>query len=125
MKKNVIRVAAFSMAAAMIITGSSTINVNAATASSVLPASGGILVTGNGVSLKDIKAERARSAAKQKAQEILSLAEQTKREFQTGEDGDVVGDVNIGAGETMYFRLAAQAIGEIHQGRDTCQQGGT
>ncbi len=70
MKKNVIRVAAFSMAAAMIITGSSTINVNAATASSVLPAGGGILVTGNGVSLKDIKAERARSAAKQKAQEI-------------------------------------------------------
>ena len=52
---------------------------------------------------------------KQKAQEILSLAEQTKREFQTGEDGDVVGDVNIGAGETMYFRLVAQAIGETRR----------
>ncbi|MCR5508395.1 MAG: SH3 domain-containing protein [Lachnospiraceae bacterium] len=54
----------------MVITGYPALNVSAATASSVLPASGGILAVGNGVSLKDIKAERARSAARQKAQTI-------------------------------------------------------
>ncbi len=72
MKKNVIRVAALVATTAMVITGFPTADTYAATASSVLPASGGILVTGNGVSLKDIKADRARSAAKQKAQDLHS-----------------------------------------------------
>ena len=70
MKNNVIRVAALLSTTAMVITGFPTVNTYAATASSVLPASGGILATGNGTSLKDIKAERARSAAMQKAQDV-------------------------------------------------------
>ena len=70
MRKNVIRVAALSIASAMVITGSFSTTVSAATASAVLPAGGGILATGSGVSIKDIKAERARSAAQQKAQEF-------------------------------------------------------
>ena len=70
MRKNVIRVAACCLASAMVITGYPTLKVNAATASSVLPSGGGILATGSGVSIKDIKAERARSAAQQKAKEV-------------------------------------------------------
>lgn len=70
MRKNVIRVAACCLASAMVITGYPTLTVNAATASSVLPSGGGILATGSGVSIKDIKAERARSAAQQKAKEV-------------------------------------------------------
>ena len=63
MKNNVIRFAAALSVTAMVITGFPTVDTYAATASNVLPASGGALVTGNGTSLKDIKAERARSAA--------------------------------------------------------------
>ena len=70
MKRNVIRVAAAALTSAMVITGSFSTTVSAATAASVLPAGGGILATGGGVSIKDIKAERARSAAQQKAQEL-------------------------------------------------------
>ncbi len=77
MKNNVIRVAAIITATAMVITGLSTVDTYAATASNVLPSSGGILVTGSGTSLKDIKAERARSAAMQKAQSIHNKANET------------------------------------------------
>ena len=72
MRKNIIRVAACCLVSTMVITTYPAVDVNAATASNVLPASGGILAVGNGVSLKDIKAERARSVAKQKAQAIHS-----------------------------------------------------
>ena len=74
MKNNVIRFAALLATSAMVITGFPTVDTYAATASNVLPASGGALVTGNGTSLKDIKAERARSAAMQKAQDIHAKA---------------------------------------------------
>lgn len=70
MRRNVIRVAACCLASAMVITGYPALTVNAATAASVLPSGGGILATGSGVSIKDIKAERARSAAQQKAKEV-------------------------------------------------------
>lgn len=72
MRKNVIRVAACVLASAMVITGYPVLNVSAATASSVLPSGGGILATGSGVSVKDLKAERARSMAQQKAQAVHS-----------------------------------------------------
>ncbi len=74
MKNNVIRFAAVLSVTAMVVTGFPTVDTYAATASNVLPSSGGILVTGNGTSLKDIKAERARSAAMQKAQNIHNKA---------------------------------------------------
>ena len=74
MKNNVIRFAAVLSVTAMVVTGFPTVDTYAATASNVLPASGGALVTGNGTSLKDIKAERARSAAMQKAQNIHNKA---------------------------------------------------
>ncbi len=80
MKNNVIRVAALLSATAMVITGFPTVDTYAATASSVLPSSGGILITGNGTSLKDIKAERARSAAMQKAQDVHNKANATVSE---------------------------------------------
>lgn len=77
MKNNVIRFAAVLSVTAMVVTGFPTVDTYAATASNVLPASGGALVTGNGTSLKDIKAERARSAAMQKAQNIHNKANDT------------------------------------------------
>lgn len=70
MRKNVIRVAACCLASAMVITGYPALTVSAATAASVLPSGGGILATGSGVSIKDLKAERARSIAQQKAQAV-------------------------------------------------------
>ncbi len=80
MKKPLMRIAACALATATIITGYPVSSVSAATASSVLPASGGILAIGNGVALKDIKAERARSAAKQKAQAIHNNVNEEKAE---------------------------------------------
>ncbi len=80
MKKPLMRIAACALATATIITGYPVSSVSAATASSVLPASGGILAIGNGVALKDIKAERARSAAKQKAQAIHNNVNAEKAE---------------------------------------------
>ena len=70
MRRNVIRVAACALASAMVITGYPAVSISAATAGSVLPSGGGILATGSGVSIKDLKAERARSIAQQKAKEV-------------------------------------------------------
>ena len=70
MKKNVIRVAACCLASAMVITAYPATSVSAVTASSILPTEGSLLATGEGVSIKDIKAERARSLARQKAQTV-------------------------------------------------------
>ncbi len=67
MKKNVIRVVAMGLATATIITGYPAVTVSAVTASSILPTEGSILATGEGVSLQDIKAERARNAARARA----------------------------------------------------------
>ena len=78
MKNNVIRVAALVATTAMVITGFPTVDTYAATASRVLPSSGGILAIGNGTSLKDIKAERARSAAMQKAQDVHAKVNETE-----------------------------------------------
>ena len=68
MKNNVIRVVACFLVSATVITGYPSVAVNAATASSILPTEGSILATGEGVSIKDIKAERARNLKKQNAQ---------------------------------------------------------
>ncbi len=70
MKKNVIRVVAGFIATATVITSYPTYSVYAVTASSVLPTEGSILATGEGVSIKDIKAEMARNVARSKAQSI-------------------------------------------------------
>ena len=69
MRKPLIRLAACFVATATIISGYPA-TVSAATAGSVLPSCGGILATGSGVSIKDLKAERARSVAQQKAKEV-------------------------------------------------------
>ena len=73
MTRSVIRVAALGLTAAIVITGSFSTTVSAATTASVLPSGGGILATGSGTSLKDITAERARSAAMQKAQDVIDI----------------------------------------------------
>ncbi len=70
MKRPLTRIVACALTAAIVVTGYPASTVSAANASSVLPASGGILAVGNGVSLKDIKAERARSVARQKVQTV-------------------------------------------------------
>ncbi len=51
----------------LLMTGNANV-VKAATASSILPTEGSILATGDGVSLSDIKASKARNEAKKKAQ---------------------------------------------------------
>lgn len=78
MRKNVIRVAACTLASAMVITGYPVFSVSAATAQSVLPSEGGILAIGSGVSVKDLKAERARSIAQQKAQAVHTSVNRDK-----------------------------------------------
>ena len=70
MKKNVIRVVAGILATATVITGYPTCSAYAVTAASILPTEGSILATGEGVSIKDIKAEKARNIARSKAQTI-------------------------------------------------------
>ena len=72
MRKSVIRVVALCALSAMTITSYPTKTVFATSAADLLPTEGAILATGEGVSLKDIKAELARSLAKQKAQSIRS-----------------------------------------------------
>ncbi len=102
MTRSVIRVAAMGLTAAIVITGSFSTTVSAATAASVLPAGGGILATGSGVSIKDIKAERARSAAQQKAQalhnSVNSIDEKTEsgKEVLTASTSDKI-DISIKA----------------------------
>jgi len=67
MKKGVMRVAACCIAGALAVTCFPAVSVSAASSSSVLPAPGGALATGEGISISDIKASIARSAAKQTA----------------------------------------------------------
>ncbi len=86
MTRSVIRVAALGLTAAIVITGSFSTTVSAATAASVLPAGGGILATGSGVSIKDIKAERARSAAQQKAQELHNSVNSIDEKTESGKE---------------------------------------
>ena len=86
MTRSVIRVAALGLTAAIVITGSFSTTVSAATAASVLPSGGGILATGSGVSIKDIKAERARSAAQQKAQELHNSVNSINEKTESGKE---------------------------------------
>lgn len=68
MKKGVMKIAACCIASALAVTGFPAVTVNASSYfSSVLPAAGGALAAGEGTSVSDIKAARARSAAKQTA----------------------------------------------------------
>ena len=68
MKKGVMKIAACCIASALAVTGFPAVTVNASSYfSSILPAAGGALAAGEGISVSDIKATRARSAAKQTA----------------------------------------------------------
>ena len=68
MKKGLMKVAACCIASALAVTSFPAVTVNASSYfSSILPAAGGALASGEGTSVSDIKATRARSAAKQTA----------------------------------------------------------
>lgn len=69
MKKGMIRVAACVALSAALAVGNCS-DVKAVTADSILPTEGSILATGEGVSLSDIKALKARNAARETAQSV-------------------------------------------------------
>ncbi len=71
MKKNIIRGAACILSCALLVVSDADV-VRATTAASILPTEGSILATGDGVSLSDIKASKARNEAKKKAQSVHS-----------------------------------------------------
>ena len=49
---------------------------------------------------------------KQRAEEIVELARKTKLEFSSN-DEDIYGEINIGAGETIYFEYIAKAASRV------------
>ncbi len=51
---------------------------------------------------------------RQRAEEILSLVEQTEAELADGE-GELAGTIRIGAGETRAMRLVLQVFAELHR----------
>ncbi len=51
---------------------------------------------------------------RQRAEEILSLVEQTEAELADGE-GELAGTIRVGAGETQAMRLVLQVFAELHR----------
>ncbi len=57
---------------------------------------------------------------RQRAEEILSLVEQTEAEFADGE-GELTGTIRIGAGETQAMRLVLGVFAELHRDHPSVQ----
>ena len=54
-------------------------------------------------------------ALRQRADDLVDLAERVEAEIKASDNGEVVGTVSIGAGETPAFRFVARAANELHR----------
>ncbi|MFT3985846.1 MAG: SH3 domain-containing C40 family peptidase [Lachnospiraceae bacterium] len=101
MRKGVTKVAACCIVSALAMTSFPAVSVDASSFfSSILPAAGGALATGEGVSVRDIKAGIARSAAKQTAAATHSVI--------TGTNGTSGAALQIGASSVVNIPEKAE-----------------
>ena len=63
----------------------------------------GITLTEKGITLR------------QRADDLVDLAERVEAEIKSSDTGEIVGTVSIGAGETPAFRFVARAADELHR----------
>ena len=54
-------------------------------------------------------------ALRQRADDLVDLAERVEAEIKASDSGEIVGTVSIGAGETPAFRFVARAADELHR----------